>query len=54
MIAVLFNVGVAFKATPEVYDWMNKFREQTCETTVVEETIPLWSKQAGLIEKLGK
>ena len=42
-----------FDATPELFEWMDKFRRLTCDKTVEEEIIPMWSKYPGLIEKLG-
>jgi len=45
--------GVPFDATPEIFEWMDKFRRLTCDRTVEEDIIPMWSKHPGLIAKLG-
>jgi len=50
---VSYLPGVPFDATPELFEWMDKFRRLTCDKTVEEEIIPMWSKYPGLIEKLG-
>jgi len=45
--------GVSLGDYPEMFEWMGRRRRLTCDKSVEEEILPMWSKHPGLIEKLG-